>query len=169
MAAAWHRADTPHIFEWKNKWMKPTIEYIMTILNIIQKGESRILWEKGRGTLFQALNEQTYMEKMQERCPRCLSSPCTGLEWKEVAWGTEQKLASLGQRGQDVDLIQGEPRWPWEGLGLHLKRREKPPEGLEQHFTDTDTETWKMGWFPWGFVQGSVQQGSGIWIYSSVF
>ena len=40
---------------------------------------------------------------------------------------------------------------------------------VECRFTDTDTETQKAGWFPWGYRLGSVQQGSGIWIYISVF
>lgn len=72
------------------------------------------------------------MEKMQERCPRCLTSPCTGLEWKEVSLRHRTKLASLGQR-QSADPIQGEPRWPWEGLRLPPKVERKPSEGLEQH------------------------------------
>ena len=40
---------------------------------------------------------------------------------------------------------------------------------VECRFTDTDTEAQKAGWFPWGYRLGSVQQGSGIWIYISVF
>ena len=52
--------------------------------------------------------------------------------------------------------------------------REKSPQKVwssrvECRFTDTDTETWKAEWFPCHDRLGSVQQGSGIWTYISVF
>ena len=82
-------------------------------------------------------------------------------------------LPGGGQSGQDVDPDQVEPRWRWEGLRLHPSGEKSPQRvwssRVECHFTDMDTETWNAGWFPWGFGQGSVQQGSGIWTYSSVF
>ena len=102
------------------------------------------------------------------------------LKWKEFVWGSEQKLVCLRQSGQGgehsdlrVDPDQAEPKWPWGGLGILPKWRQKPERvwssRVECHFIDMNTETQKARWFSGDYGLGSVYQGSGVWTYISVF
>ena len=70
---------------------------------------------------------------------RLQSSLCTGLEWKEFFWDSEQKLVCLEQSGQGgehsdmrADPIRQSLSGTGESLRFHPWRREKPQKDLEQ-------------------------------------